>query len=203
MTVGQIIRSVSVGAMAIASLWLGGFLWFAGALDHQPLDAATATDAVVVLTGGSERLDAGFAILAQGRAKKLFISGVGKPTSRAEIRGRAGQVGALFDCCVVIGREARDTAGNALETAVWMEAEGFRSLRLVTGGYHMPRSVVEFERLMPGIGVIPHPVFPERVRIDRWWEWPGTAELIAGEYTKYLFALARLRLAPPRTEPTS
>ncbi|MBM3509854.1 MAG: YdcF family protein [Alphaproteobacteria bacterium] len=203
MTIGQLVRGIGVGAVAIACLWLGGFLWFASALDHRPLDAATTTDAVVVLTGGSERLEAGFAILAQGRAKKLFISGVGKPTSRAEIRSRAGQVDTLFDCCVVIGRKARDTAGNALETAVWMEAEGFRSLRLVTGGYHMPRSLVEFERLMPGIGLIPHPVFPERVKIDRWWEWPGTTELIAGEYTKYLFALARLRLAPPRSEPRS
>src|SRR3546814_9566295 len=38
----------------------------------------------------------------------------------------------LFECCVDLGFEAADTAGNALETAGWLNAHGYKSIRLVT-----------------------------------------------------------------------
>jgi hypothetical protein len=41
------------------------------------------------------------------------------------------------------------------------------------------------------VRIIPHPVFPERVKQERWWAWPGTASLIVAEYEKYLLAWAR------------
>ena len=72
-----------------------------------------------------------------------------------------------------------------------MRQEGFNSLRLVTASYHMPRSLLEFSRVMPEVRIIPHPVFPERVKQERWWASPGTASLIVAEYQKYLLALAR------------
>ena len=61
-------------------------------------------------------------------------------------------------------------------------------MRLVTASYHMPRSLMEFRRVMPDVRLIAHPVFPAHVRIDAWWRWPGTASLLAGEYIKYLVA---------------
>jgi len=91
----------------------------------------------------------------------------------------------------VLGYEAMDTAGNARETAAWVSAEGYTSLRVVTAAYHMPRSLVELASAMPGVTLVAHPVFPERVRLDAWWSWPGTASLVATEYTKYL--VSRLR----------
>ena len=70
-----------------------------------------------------------------------------------------------------------------------MRRESFASLRLVTAGYHMPRSLLEFRRALPGVRIVPHPVFPERVRQADWWAFPGTAWLIVGEYVKYLGAI--------------
>jgi len=72
-----------------------------------------------------------------------------------------------------------------------MAREGFRSVRLVTSSYHMPRSLLEFSRAMPGVRIVPHPVFADRVKQGQWLVWPGTANLIVGEYEKYLLALAR------------
>ena len=72
-----------------------------------------------------------------------------------------------------------------------MREEGFRSLRLVTASYHMPRSVAEFRAASPELVIIDHPVFPGHVKIDEWWRWPGTTILIVGEYHKYLFARIR------------
>ena len=67
-----------------------------------------------------------------------------------------------------------------------MRQHGYRSLRLVTGGYHMPRSLLEFSEALPEAEVVPHPVFPDRVKQASWWTRPGTAALIIGEYNKYL-----------------
>lgn len=198
MTVGTLLRLIGFGLAGVAVLWAGGFLWFVGTLERRPSDPGATADAAVVLTGGASRLDAGFALLAEKRIAKLLISGVGRDTSREEIRKRADGLGPLFDCCVTLGREARDTAGNAIEAAVWAESERVRSIFLVTGAYHMPRSAIEFRRAMPAVAILPFPVFPARFMLRRWWEWPGTAMLIANEYTKYLFVLARERLAPVR-----
>ena len=96
-----------------------------------------------------------------------------------------------FQCCVALGYEADDTEGNATETAAWMKTQKFKSLRLVTANYHMPRSLIEFRHAMPDIEIVPHPVFPETFKQDDWWLWPGSAALLAREYSKYLIALVR------------
>jgi uncharacterized SAM-binding protein YcdF (DUF218 family) len=72
-----------------------------------------------------------------------------------------------------------------------MREQGLRSLRLVTAAYHMPRSLLEFRRVLPNAEIVPHPVFPEPVKQRGWWPWPGSASLIVSEYSKYLVARAR------------
>ena len=58
----------------------------------------------------------------------------------------------------------------------------------------MPRSLLEFRVAMPEVDIVPHPVFPDHVKLDAWWRWPGTAVLIAGEYNKFLVAFAAYAL---------
>ena len=176
-------------------IWASGFLWFTANLAREISDPIVETDAIVVLTGGSGRLETGFSLLAEGRTKKMFVSGVDPATTREQIRRLAQRSPERFECCVVLGRNARDTVGNAAETSAWIEEQAFASLRLVTGSYHMPRSLVEFRRVMPTVTVIPHPVFPEHVKVDSWWQSPGTALLIAEEYSKFIFSLARSWIA--------
>ena len=175
---------------ALAVLWLGGLVWFTRSIPGQVFDSDSETDAIVVLTGGSLRVQSGLALLAAGKAKKLFVSGVYHSTDVTALLHISRQSPEHVACCIVLGHEADNTFGNALETAQWMRSEGFHSLRLVTASYHMPRSLLEFTRAMPDIKIVPNPVFPERVK-HRWWAWPGTASLIVGEYQKYLLALAR------------
>jgi hypothetical protein len=55
----------------------------------------------------------------------------------------------------------------------------------------MPRSLLEFDRAMPGIEIVAHPVFPEQVKQGHWWIWRSTAALLVNEYIKYLAALSR------------
>jgi len=184
--------AVAVGA---ASLWGGGLVWFATRIPQAVAEPERTTDAIVVLTGGAGRLRAGLDLLARKRARKLFISGVYRGVEVAEILRLGRAAPQALECCVELGYAATDTIGNARETAAWMTAEGFRSLRLVTAAYHMPRSLAEFRRAMPGIEIVAHPVFPRNVHLDAWWRWPGTAGLLANEFNKYLASNLRALIA--------
>ncbi len=187
-------RAWRIAAWLLAPLvlgWSAGLLWFAETMPHRAEAPTTRTDAIVVLTGGSLRLSTGLRLLAEKSADKLFVSGVYRGVDVAELLRVSRQAPDEVACCIGLGYSADDTAGNAAETADWMAAEGFRSLRLVTSNYHMRRSLLEFRRVMPDVALIPHPVFPDKVKHEQWWRWPGTLSLIALEYNKYLLALAR------------
>lgn len=187
----RLLRRAALLLLILYAVWLAGLFWFAHSIPDEVADSETVTDAVVVLTGGSLRVQSGLALLAAGKAQKLFISGVYHSTDVAALLRVSRQSPEHVACCIVLGHEADNTLGNALETAQWMRQEGFHSLRLVTASYHMPRSLLEFSRAMPDVRIIAHPVFPENVKQDHWWAWPGTASLIVAEYNKYLLALVR------------
>jgi uncharacterized SAM-binding protein YcdF (DUF218 family) len=147
-------------------------------------DPTITTDAIVVLTGGRLRLEAGLDLLSAGRAQKLFISGVNPRVDRVELMRVAGHAGDASR--IVLGHDADNTLGNARETAGWMQQEGYRSLRLVTSWYHMRRSLLEFERAMPDTLIVAEPVFATRTE-----GWLEVTTLTVGEYDKYLATLVR------------
>lgn len=192
----------ALAALVVAAVvWTAGLVWFSARIPRAPVAPERRTDAIVVLTGGAERLRTGLDLLARGRARKLFISGVYRGVEVAEILRLWRAAPEELECCIALGHTAADTAGNARETAAWMAAEGFRSLRLVTAAYHMPRSLTEFRRVMPGIEIIAHPVFPKTVHLDDWWRWPGTAGLLAREFNKYLASALRAAIAGKGARP--
>lgn len=146
---------------------------------------AQKLDAIVVLTGGSNRLDAGFNLLEQGFGKKLFISGVGHGLDVKRLLKRwKEEPQSNLDCCVVLGFEALDTSGNAVETASWLHQQGLHSIYLVTANYHIRRALLEFGRLAPDVVITPYPVVPDR----------SDMLLIMREYTKYIAASIRSML---------
>jgi len=177
-----------------ALLWGTGFFAFMDRIPRpQPPDGeGPKADAIVVLTGGGGRLETGFRLLAVGRAAKLFISGVHPRVEDAALLQNSQLDAAMLACCVATGHAAHDTFGNAVETAHWMNEEGFTSLYIVTANYHMPRSLIEFSAVMPTVELLPYPVHPGNVHLDDWWRWPGTIRLLAVEYTKYLATRARI-----------
>ena len=121
-----------------------GFALFAMALPAPAGDERT--DAIVVLTGGSGRLDRGFELLQRGLARHMLISGVA-PTVRPQELVAAYHVDPrLFQCCITLGREAFDTRSNADEVARWLQRWHSRSIRLVTNDIHMRRARFEIGR---------------------------------------------------------
>ncbi|WP_216825488.1 YdcF family protein [Kiloniella sp. EL199] len=174
--------------------WVLGFFWFATNLPEDVTNSTEGADVIVVLTGGSDRINTGLDLLELGSAKKLFISGVYKGVEVQELLRLSQRSPKNLECCVKLGYQADDTRGNALESQNWIEEEGYTSLRLVTAAYHMPRSLLEFRNAMPEIKILPHPVFPQHVKQKDWWLWPGSMTLILSEYVKFLMAHVRIWL---------
>jgi uncharacterized SAM-binding protein YcdF (DUF218 family) len=197
----QGVRVLGLAIAVAVAAWAAGLVWFAESIPAGPARPEAKTDAIVVLTGGPSRLKAGLELLAEGKARKLFVSGVYRGVEVAELLRIARQSPAEVDCCVVLGYAADSTLGNALETRAWMEREGFTSLRLVTANYHMRRSLLEFRRVMPETTIEPEPVAPPQFMRELWWQYPGTAALIAMEFDKYLLALVRPLWLPSPAPP--
>lgn len=178
--------------------WLAGLILFVMTIhnfNEPPIDAAMPpVEAIVVLTGGSDRLATGLDLLKAGKGKKLLVSGVYPGLRLDTILARHNVEQSLRDCCIALGHSAADTIGNAEETRQWMAAEKFHSLRLVTAHYHMPRSLLVFRAFMPDTKIIPHPVTPDSVKLEDWWLRSGTAMLLTREYHKYLLAAVRARI---------
>ncbi len=190
----QKVAVIVVGCVLLLAIYAIGLVRFANDLPRSVADPTSETDAIVVLTGGSQRLTSAFELMAQHRAHWLFVSGVGRELDPARLPGAGALDAHELTCCVVLGR-ADDTIGNAAETASFAHQHGVTSLRVVTAGYHMPRSLLELKRALPDVRIIEHPVFPSGFRQDDWWRWPGSASLIVLEYNKYLVARVRHALA--------
>jgi uncharacterized SAM-binding protein YcdF (DUF218 family) len=138
------IRFLSRLSAFVLLAYVLGYAAFAVLLPRPAGDERT--DAIVVLTGGTGRLDRGFALLRQGRAGRLLISGVDRRVRPGELAAAYDVEERLLDCCVTLGREAFDTRSNADEVARWMERRRFESMRLVTNDLHMPRARYEIRK---------------------------------------------------------
>jgi uncharacterized SAM-binding protein YcdF (DUF218 family) len=184
--------------------WLGGFAWFVASSWWIGVDRVSPTDAIVVLTGGKMRLETGLELLVAGKAGKLFVSGVNPSVDRDTLLRALGPAARREACCIVLGHTADNTVGNAIETAMWMQQEGYRSLRLVTSWYHMHRSLLEFTRAMPRVRLVAHPVFARDDDPEGWRAWIAAGQRVCAEYNKFLAAwLMHLvaRAPRPSTEP--
>ncbi|MBM3566531.1 MAG: YdcF family protein, partial [Alphaproteobacteria bacterium] len=118
----RLLRSAAALVVLVAAGWTAGLAGFARAVPERVADEAALTDAIVVLTGGSGRLDAGLDLLARGRAEKLFVSGVyhGVDVQRLLQIARREKDG--IETRIAVGTAA-NTRGNAAESTAWMRRE--------------------------------------------------------------------------------
>lgn len=187
--------------LLLAFLWGGGYAWFAIGVQKQPAMEASA-QGIAVLTGGRDRLESGMALLRAGSGRRLLISGVNPGLDDESLKDVLGLGSAdvgpngedLFDCCIDVGRQAPDTQGNAREVADWAAKQGYSTVIMVTASYHMPRALVEAERVAPSLEIKAYPVYPDHIHLEEWWAFGGSARLLAAEYNKFLVSYARLQL---------
>jgi uncharacterized SAM-binding protein YcdF (DUF218 family) len=139
------------------------------------------TDAIVVLTGGAKRIERGIELLERGRASRMLVSGVERTVRPVDLALEYQASEALFDCCIDLGRESVDTRSNAEETAQWLRRNKFKTVRLVTTDWHMPRARFELARQTDDIEVLGDAIQSN----------PSFSQLFT-EYNKYLLRRAAI-----------
>ncbi len=180
--------------LVLAAIWAAGLLAFAERVERStPAPSPPSADGVVALTGAgsNERIGAAMELLAEGKARRMLVSGVSREASREDIRVVSRAARRLYDCCVDLGFDAANTLGNARETQEWSRAMRYDSLIVVTADYHMPRAMLELRGAMPGKRLTPYPVTTSVMNAGRWWRTSGATRLMVTEYCKYLAILGR------------
>ncbi|MEM6463420.1 MAG: YdcF family protein [Pseudomonadota bacterium] len=178
-----------------AGLFVGSFLRFSrDVIRLEPPANLASADGIVVLTGGSQRIERAVELMDTGHAQRLLISGVFPSTTAEQIQRLTQAEPALFECCVDIDHDALDTIGNAEETAAWIERHGYHDVIVVTSNYHMPRSLMLLRRVDSDTNYIPYPVIVTDLRSLQWLEEPAAIRLLFAEYVKYVAASLRLNI---------
>ncbi len=192
-------RLLGACVAVLAACWVGGFLWFLSATRHPAEPPTLHTDGIVALTGGAGRVELALHLLAGGQADRLLLSGIGGGTDLSTLGRRAGIDPAPLANRITLGRYAASTRGNGVEAASWAEQNRIGSLIVVTAAYHMPRALVELRQALPGVYLVPFPVFAggERGAPER----GPSLRLEAEEYTKYLVTVSGLSAWFPHREP--
>ncbi|WP_337269407.1 YdcF family protein [Oryzifoliimicrobium ureilyticus] len=171
-----------------AAILIAGFLRFADSITTMQPPADPHADAIVVLTGGYQRIDQAVELLEKGAGKRLLISGAHPSTTATQIRKMTSGPANLFSCCVDIGYDAIDTIGNAEETSNWIRTKGYRRVLVVTNNYHMPRSLAELSYVNPDIEFVPYPVVNSDLRTRDWFVDSNAMRVMLAEYVKCLAA---------------
>jgi uncharacterized SAM-binding protein YcdF (DUF218 family) len=171
--------------------WAVGLFIFINYIpEHESGENIRPTDAVIILTGGSMRLEEGIDIFNRVGAKKLLISGVAPGVSKAQIFAiltKANRSLNIDPNDIILGNLAYSTSTNASEAKIFMRLNNFNSMILVTSNYHIIRSMKIFQYHMPEIKILPYAVCSEKFRkIGNFISYPSLL-LAMQEYNKLLF----------------
>ncbi|HET9810191.1 MAG TPA: YdcF family protein [Sphingomicrobium sp.] len=154
--------------------YLLGFVLFSVTLGSEA--DGERTDAAVVITGGSGRIEHALDVLADGDARRVLVAGADPSVTKRDLVRSFGGDPKLVACCVDLGSESVDTRSNAEEAKRWLDKRRYRSLRLITSDWHMRRARYEFDRVLGER----YRLVPDAVRTE-----PRFVTLF-GEYNKYL-----------------
>src|SRR5215813_10129970 len=192
----RLVRSICAAPVIAFLALIIGFLWFTLHIANEESRLDHAADGIVALTGGASRITDAVELLASGRGRRLLITGVAPTTNTAELIRLVPDYERWFGCCIDLDYAAVNTVGNAAQARRWARERGFRSLVVVTSGYHMPRAMLEIGHRLPDVTLIPFPVVSGQSRAEPWWSSAGTTKTLVFEYLKLIVAAARIRLEP-------
>lgn len=146
----------------LLAIWVFGFALYADMLPSPPKEEELhPVDAIVVLTGGNNRLRAAMGLLKANHGKRLLISGVHHAVSDQDMIRITQAPTELFECCVDLDHASENTIDNAQATAAWITSNQYKSFYLVTEDFHMMRSRLLIETALPDITIKPYPVKAE------------------------------------------
>ena len=184
-------RTIIVFLIIIASICVLNIYSFLQEVKKFEFNTATninKIDGIVVLTGDQYRIAKGIELLKNYPDKKLLISGVNKNINAIDIMKKFPNNKNFFECCIAIGKDAKNTFENIIETFKWMKSNEFTSIIIVTSDYHVPRVKLEINRFIDN-----QEIFYEVVKND---ETDSIQRLkkITLEYIKYIRTFLSIKI---------
>ncbi|MEI8295405.1 MAG: YdcF family protein [Alphaproteobacteria bacterium] len=171
--------------LVIFVCWLIGIVRYICLIPILPSEVKA--DAIVVFTGGANRVRTGGLLLQQNRGEYLLVSGVYPRVQQREIFDSLS----LDPERITLDYQAHNTLNNVLKTKEWIERNGFHSIYLVTAHYHLPRAILLLKRELPSVDIIAYPVITREFKQPYWWFQPDTMLKFLREYHKFLLAQLR------------
>lgn len=195
MTKKNIYKPLKILILLLLLLLLGYALYIGSTLIKSVQNPDQKTDAIIVLTGGENRIREGLKLFANQMAPELFITGVYPTVKKQEII-KNWNGGPLPKCCITLGYEATTTVQNAAEVKKWIaEKDDIKSIRLVTSNYHMNRALLEFKQILKDVKIYAHPIVQDEATPSKLWFWMITIE----EYSKSIVRWITFILTNPGT----
>src|SRR5512134_2807314 len=116
---------------------------------NRPGPVPPASDAILVLSGGENRIAAGFRAWREGKAGELYILGAGGKAKLDLILPGHAPLSAEELGRVHIEGWSENTMENAYSANSVVRERGFKRVVLVTGDYHMPRARLSLRSVFP------------------------------------------------------
>ncbi len=168
------------------------FVSFATGLSRFRPTKVSRADAIVVLTGGTGRAEAGLGLLKDGVADLLILSGVDKDADVDSIFLKP--LSPDEKARIILEKNSTSTLENAREIRRLAERLRLSSIVLITSVYHMKRAHLVFRKtLPPAIAIRLYPVESPNFDSHRWWKGEGLF-IVMLEFLKYWWYLLRISL---------
>lgn len=183
-----LITAVLVAAGAAAASYLG--LILIG--DYlTPTDPLAKSDAIVVLSGGSDRTEWGIKLYADGWAPKIiFVGAALYPTSisNAAAMKKVALAAGVPGSAILLEEKSTNTLENAEFSAPILAKISAKKIILVTSPYHQRRAYDDFHKVLDDrLAIINSPSGYSQWSASSWWEKPASAHVTTSEILKLLW----------------
>jgi uncharacterized SAM-binding protein YcdF (DUF218 family) len=147
-------------------------------------------DAILVLTGGENRIAAGFRAWEEGKGKELFILGAGREATLSSILPAGTEISPAQLLRIHIEGWSENTLENAFSAKSAVVSRGYREVIIVTSDYHVPRAYLAMRKILPpDISISVSPVVSNWRRKGAWHRLPRLFLVEGWKYWGYLLFL--------------
>ena len=147
-------------------------------------------DAILVLTGGENRIAAGFRAWEEGKGKELFVLGAGREATLPSILPAGTEISPAQLLRIHIEGWSENTLENAFSAKSAVVSRGYREVIIVTSDYHVPRAYLAMRKILPpDISISVAPVVSNWRRKGAWHRLPRLFLVEGWKYWGYLLFL--------------
>ena len=175
-------------ALYIASLiilfFIYGLIFFFKKIQYNEINFNPQTDGIAVLTGGKGRINLGLELFNKNKNLKLIISGVDKKVSDKSIIPNDF----LNKSNITIDKDSESTYQNAKIVNNWATKYKLKNVSIITSYYHMPRSMILMQLLVPSVNFYAYPVKKKVSNKISFKEDIFYYFFLSEEYIKYLLS---------------